>query len=174
MKAVQRGRGNSPTDDDIERMSETIYRLYGKGIKDVTTFNKAFNSYFDVNLTPAIEQRREDVFDRMRSRSPRIEKDSIFEKAGGKRYDQDIQQTSKNLVYSKEKYIEVGARTSDLVGYDTKNAGILLSKKQGGAVFKQQGTIKNEKVFSRTCTHKVKGKTRTVLRDPKGRFVKKV
>jgi len=152
----------SPTEDDINRIAETIDNLDQKNeIIDPDSFDAEFNDYFDEN--PEIRDNnsvRVKVFERLRKMHPdRIGKEKIFTKAGGKDLKRDRQSDAKVITSDRKRYRQLGASRSDLEGYDTKRKELNIV-----------GVVKGKTVFTEQTTVKIGGKTVIRHRDRLGRF----
>lgn len=165
-------RGNSPTEEDAQRIAERVYLSYGKSIKDQRTFDDAFNAYMQGSLNEGTEAIRGEVFDFMRKRKPSIAEGDLFEEAGGKDFKQDRRTTAKRVVRTHEHYRQEGARRVDLAGYDTKPAGKRFKKLK--SKYEQLGKIRGKTVRIAQDKITVKGKSVIRYRDARGRFARRI
>ena len=163
--------------EEYDRFAERLYSDYGGDIEDKKTFDKAFNDYMSSYgpLSTAQDTTfREEAYKAMRVLKPSLKKASTFKKAGGKDLVQDRRTDAKTIVTSKGEYIKRGAQNVDLKGYDTKRRP--KPKMQDFkfiAERKVKKTGRKARVYARPDTFKRRGKDVAVLRDNKGRFVKK-
>jgi len=156
------------TTDEIERMTERLHNFHRKTIKDRNSFGVAYSKLTEtstVGLSAKQKAFRDQVFANYKKRHPEgliKQKDlKTFEKAGGKDFVRDRQQT-RNVVGTRKEFVEKGAQESDLKGVDTKP----IKDK-----FSQIARVKGRIVYSRKTTVKIKGTPVTRFRDKRGRFV---
>ena len=164
-------RKPSPTDKDAQRIAERIYLDFGGSIKDERTFKLAYTSYFEGSMTTGIKQLQGDVFRALRQHHPNIEKGDTFKEAEGKNFDADRAHTAKTIVNSPEVYKKKGAANVDLRGYDTKGAAKQFTKLKHR--YSLIGTVRGRTVRAARQTITIRGKPTHILRDARGRFVKK-
>lgn len=141
---------------EAERFSENIYNEFPGKIVDKETFDAYVNEYAGKPQNKKQQDFYNYTFELMVSKHPRIKPYSIYEKAGGKKFNQDRLRTAKKVYTEEAGYIKAGAGKADLKGYDTR----------------QLGSIKGKIVYVTRTTVKIKGVTIIRYRDKKGRFAK--
>lgn len=151
------------TQDDSTRLAENL-NIFDPSIEDRDSFDEAYISYLTGTDALDNKQLMNDTFKKLRSKKSNISNERIFKKAGGKNLKQDRLTDAKVIVKSRREFIKKGAQRVDLKGFDTKKRGNRFN------ILAQSG---KQTVFAREDTIKMRGKTINVLRDQKGRFVRR-
>ncbi len=166
-------------EDDVERLSERVWRDAGGTIRDKATFDSAFDSYMDGDLNPKQDkQLRNRTFDKVISNHPSVSRRSIHADARGKDFERDRKTTAKRVVTSKRDYKKFGASNVDLQAYDTRRGEVAkVTRRKKVFNFNLAGKVKKKVVFARKTSvfikFKKKGRTKVIrFRDRRGRFVR--
>lgn len=152
------------TQDDSNRLAENL-NIFDPTIRDRDSFDRAYVQYLSGTDALTNKQLQEDTFNSLASRKG-IRKERLFKKAGGKSLGRDRQQTARTIVKTRQEYIKQGAPNVDLEGFDTKrrvNRFNVLGQRGKQTVFAREVKV-NNKFAKRKIT---------VLRDQKGRFVRR-
>jgi len=128
-------KGFTP-DEDFERMAQNLWSNYGSTISDASSFNKAYNEYFQTKLVPkrGKPDLKKRIWNELLFLHPNKFKDEevekIFKESKGRDFERDKKHLSKKIVVSPKRYIELGAQNVDLVGYDTPKGYVYLGKQK--------------------------------------------
>ena len=164
-------RQGSPTDEDIERVAESILISDSfREIVDEDTFIQKYEEYFeeeshlrnDINF-------RDSTFRKYRDLNPDISDKSLFSKAGGKNLRRDKAQNAQTVVTDVKEYNELGASRADLKGLDTvpkKPKFNIPSRIKGKVVYSKKEYV-TVKMFNKKP---IAPKKVVRYRDDKGRF----
>lgn len=153
------------TPEELDRWAENIItgaRL--KAFKDPDAIDRKINDHikgsnYNSKQRSVFNQKvRPRIFNKLRG--------SLFKRAGGKNFNQDLRSTAKVVVNTEEEYIKQGASKVDLDGLDTKNGQITYK------AYNKVGRIKGRTVFVLKTKVMIKGKEFVRFRDKKGRFAK--
>lgn len=155
-------------DEDVERLSERIWHDAQGRIRDMDSFDDAFDEYMlegIPKLTPKQDtQLRSRAFGFIRENHPEVSKLRLFRKAKGKDFARDKRKRAKTIVTTEREYIKRTAPRVDLKDYDMPRVS---RRKQFNVV----GRVRGKVVYARRTFVFVEGKKRLRYRDMRGRFV---
>tara|TARA_R100001530_G_scaffold129042_1_gene99083 strand:+ start:166 stop:750 length:585 start_codon:yes stop_codon:yes gene_type:complete len=180
----KRRRLPSPTQEDIDRINETLEGRAKFQIQDRDSYDLAFNDYMGVDekIIQKDERKfRDNAFESYADGHPEISRERLFEEAGGKGVRglrQDRLKTAKEIVKTEKQYIKKGAKNVDLKGYDTmrqfqafKKHKIKVTKEiLERRAFTVPARIKRTVVYAIKTSVVVRGRRQVRFRDTKGRF----
>lgn len=149
--------------DDVERLSERLFREQGDTIRDRDSFDLAWVNFTGQQITNKQKRVVQQVFN-VYSQEHDISKERLFKEAGGKDFRKDTQTTAKVIVDTEQQYKRRGAQRVDLRGFDVPD------RKR----FFLEGKVGKRVVAIRETSVVVRGKRVVRFRDSKGRFAKRI
>jgi len=145
-------------EEDFDRFFERFFNEF-PFIKDRETFDKAFNEYLEMGVTPEQDEiLREQTWNRIKDSSSF----NLHKEADGKDLSKDRQHEAKKVVDTVQQYKKKGATRTDLRGFDTPK-----KRKNFDVVGKVAGKI----VYAHSEVIQYKKGKQIKYRDRKGRFV---
>jgi len=155
-------RFKSPTPEEIERISDSIWSDSRGRIVDRDTYDLHYDKWFgSEDLSTAQKtSMKEKVFQDMQSKHDGISPEHLYKEAKGKDLKRDQKQTAKVVVTDPKEFKRRGARNVDLEGLDTKRVD----------PYTIVGRVKGKAVYCQPVTIRINNKPVERLRDRRGRF----
>lgn len=163
-------------EDDPDRLADRLRDEAKDQIQDRDSFDLAFNKLIEVpegQLNADQRRFRNQVFKNYRFKNPEVSKERLFTKAKGRDLRRDRQTTAKNIVTTRDKFIDREASKVDLKGFDTRKQKFTkrISRSRRLTI---PSKVKGKVVFSEKTFVTVKGIRKVRFRDAKGRFASKL